>query len=257
MSDSTVPQSQDGILRIEYIPLAQLLLLDDNPKLHDLGALIDSIGRYGFKDPPKFEPTLNGGSGGVVEGNGRTQALRWMQKQGRDVPRGIALAEDGDWAVPVLFGVDAESEAAAKAYSLDHNNLTLAGGDLTAFDYTRMYSADYVTFLDALAQADQLPVSIDGDTLDTLRFLSDETFVGEEIPDLAGWEEPAKDHRLIVQCASEGQLERLAMHLGLEWKSGRVRFHFRDTTLATEEDQETESDVDAQVAPRLADDSPL
>jgi hypothetical protein len=66
----------------------------------------------------------------LVYGNGRTEALERMRREGKAPPRGIAKLQDGEWAVPVIFGVDAESRAAAVAFAVDHNNLTLLGGSL-------------------------------------------------------------------------------------------------------------------------------
>ncbi len=116
-------------LDLRYIPLAQAKRWDANPKRHDLAALVRSIETYGFGDPPKFDSQL----GGLVYGNGRTEALETMRDAGKAPPRGIAQLEDGEWALPVVFGVDAESRAAAVAFAVDHNNLTLLGGD---FDFT-------------------------------------------------------------------------------------------------------------------------
>ncbi|NJL26458.1 MAG: hypothetical protein HC897_00595 [Thermoanaerobaculia bacterium] len=114
------------VLELRYIPLTQAQKWDDNPKRHDMGALMQSIERHGFGDPPKFDATL----GALVYGNGRTEALERMRKEGKALPRGIAALESGEWAVPVIFGVDAKSRAAAVAFAIDHNNLTLLGGDL-------------------------------------------------------------------------------------------------------------------------------
>jgi len=155
-------------LRLEYVPLDTCVLWERNPKLHDIGGIVQSIQRYGFKDPLKYEPTLNAGNGGLVEGNGRAAALAMMRDQGDEPPRGVTIAKEGGWAVPVLFGVDAESEAAAEAYAVDHNNLTLLGGDLTGFDAVRMWDAGYPQLLESLALQDVLPVSVDGDVLDAL-----------------------------------------------------------------------------------------
>ena len=156
------------LLRLEYVPLATVALWDRNPKRHDVGGIIESIERYGFKDPPKFEPALNDGEGGIVEGNGRTVVLRMMQadyeKEGKEPPRGIALS-DGDWAVPVLFGVDAASQGAAEAYAIDHNNLTMAGGDFDGFEMARLWDRTYV---DIASELDELPVTLDADTLSIL-----------------------------------------------------------------------------------------
>lgn len=113
-------------LELRYIPLSQAKRWDQNPKRHDIPALIKSIEIHGFGDPPKFDAKL----GGLVYGNGRTEALEKMREAGQSPPRGIAQLEGGEWAVPVIFGVDAPSKAAAVAFAVDHNNLTLMGGDL-------------------------------------------------------------------------------------------------------------------------------
>lgn len=70
----------------------------------------------------------------LVHGNGRTEALERMRKAGKEPPRGIGVLDDGEWAVPVIFGVDAASKAAAVAFAIDHNNLTLLGGNLKIED---------------------------------------------------------------------------------------------------------------------------
>jgi hypothetical protein len=160
------------LLRLEYVPLSQVILWDRNPKLHDIGGLVESIKRHGFKDPLKFEPALNDGEGGIVEGNGRGQALEAMHRQEPDKPpRGIDVIKDtGEWAVPVLFGVDAESEQAAEAYGVDHNNLTYMGGEgVNLWDLARMWDHEaYLGLLSDLAEGEVLPISISGDDLDAL-----------------------------------------------------------------------------------------
>ena len=74
-------------LRLIYMPLGEISLLLGNAKRHDLQKIAESIQRYGYKNPARYEPTLNNGDGGVVAGNGRIESLRWMQQQGRDAPR--------------------------------------------------------------------------------------------------------------------------------------------------------------------------
>lgn len=55
-------------LELRYVPLSAMGRWDGNPKAHDLETLRTLIRRDGFKDPPKFEPTLNGGGGGLGRG---------------------------------------------------------------------------------------------------------------------------------------------------------------------------------------------
>lgn len=154
-------------LEIRYIPLAQCMLWARNPKKHDAGMIAASIETHGFKSAPRYEPALNDGQGGIGAGNGRIQVLEAMQAQGRTPPRGIVV-EDGVWLVPVQFGVDAASQAAAEAYAIDDNNVTLAGGEFTAVDMSRLWTDDYTDLLADLAKLDMLPISVDGDDLDVL-----------------------------------------------------------------------------------------
>lgn len=199
------------LLRLEYIPLAQAVLWDGNPKKHDIGAISESIQRYGYKDPAKFEPSLNDGKGALVEGNGRTHALQMMRRQKMERPRGVGLVEKtGEWAVPVLFGVDAESETVARAYAIDHNSLVLAGSDMSALDITRMWDDTlYAQVLTELASADELPVSVDRDDLDLILEMLGSNLLGDE----------QKDALVQIDKAEELRV-KYGVELGQAWKLG-------------------------------------
>jgi ParB-like chromosome segregation protein Spo0J len=163
------------LLSLKYIPISQAELFDSNAKLHNLDQIIQSITHYGFKSACKWESTLNGGRGGIVAGNGRVEALREMERRGDDLPIGIAQdTETGEWCVPVLFGVEAESEAIARAYALDDNNLTLLGGDLALSDLKKLYNQELLmSELEELAQLRDLPVTFDNDFVkNSLQFLT-------------------------------------------------------------------------------------
>ena len=158
----------EDVLALKYVPLKTLSRWSRNTKRHDIPAIIKSLERYGFADPVKYDPALNKGNGGIVEGNGRDEALKTMFNQNpKKPPRGI-VAQNGDWMVPVLFGVDAKSEAAAEAYGIDHNAITMLGGGFDLGDMMRMYEDQTAAMLLGLQQANELPVSIDADDLDAL-----------------------------------------------------------------------------------------
>ena len=207
-------------LRIEYIPLDEVSRWKRNPKRHDMGTLVAAIERYGFVDPPKWDETL----GALVYGNGRDEALEWMHRQGRPAPRGIRVDEAGRWLVPIKFGVDAVSPQEAEALAIDHNNLTMAGGDFTAWDMARMWDASYTEILAGLQVDDALPLSLDNDSLAALLAgVGDEPDIGGAGDDFDG--SPAVDgptrtalgdlwqigpHRLIVgDCTDPAVIERL------------------------------------------------
>jgi hypothetical protein len=162
------------LLSLRYVAISQAELFDSNAKLHNIDQIIQSIARYGFKSACKWEGTLNDGRGGIVAGNGRVEALRVMEERGDDLPIGIAQDETGEWCVPVLFGVEAESEAIARAYALDDNNLTLLGGDFALADLMKLYNQELLmSELEELARSGCLPVTFDNDFVeDALQLLT-------------------------------------------------------------------------------------
>lgn len=167
-----------NVLNIKYLPLSKIkevndLLWSENAKKHDIGAIAASIERYGFIDPPKYDKKLNSGNGGIVFGNGRLEAVAsLLQKKwaaGEAPPGGIGIDKNGEWCIPVSFGCDSESETAAKSLAIDHNNLTLSGGEYSPLDMARIWEeGDYLKILKELAQVNELPETVDGDDLDLL-----------------------------------------------------------------------------------------
>ena len=151
-------------LRLEYVPLSTAVEWDwvDNAKLHDIGGIIQSIQEHGFRDPPEFDATL----GAFAQGNGRVKAL-WMLagEMAAERPRYIRETEGGEWAVPVLFGADSKSVAAAQAYAIDANNLTLTGGDTELWDLLALYDRDQLAeTIEAIGE--QGLITLDGDCMD-------------------------------------------------------------------------------------------
>lgn len=133
-------------LEIKYVPLSQIIQWERNPKEHDIGAIIESIRKHGFQDPPKYDATL----GGIIAGNGRVESLRRMfADEPGEVPAGIGLSEGtGEWLIPIVFGNDLPSRKAAEAYAIDHNNITVMGGSSTVFDTAKMWDTDaYIALL--------------------------------------------------------------------------------------------------------------
>ncbi len=211
-------------LSINYLLLSELSekFLEGNAKRHDIGAICTSIKRYGFRDPLAIDAALNNGKGGVVEGNGRLEALLRLRQQGEGPPAYIKITESGDWAVPCIIGGNSATEAEGLAYSLDHNSLTMTGGDFTALDISGLYNpAEYLELLERLAQADSLPVTVDGDDLDLLIEM-----IGNEEPDLEDDEDALADN---LDKAAGGEIES-RVSLGQIWACGRHRIACGDST---------------------------
>jgi hypothetical protein len=130
----------DDLLALRYIPISHARAWDRNPKLHDLQKLVESIETYGFKDPPAYDVQLDA----FVEGNGRTEALQWMARHGRQRPRGIAIdVQTGEWCMPVLFGVDAASRLMAERSEIETQLFDLA--ELTRFAIVRKSTGNVMT----------------------------------------------------------------------------------------------------------------
>ena len=210
------------LLSLKYLPISQANLFTQNAKLHNLDQIIQSIARYGFKSACKWEGTLNDGRGGIVAGNGRVEALREMERRGDDLPIGIAQDETGEWCVPVLFGVEAESEAIARAYALDDNNLTLLGGEFGVVDLMKLYDPELLmSELEELARSGEIPVSIGEANLEELL-----NQLGQ-----SGDDEPEPEYGEDDPTVPEGIQVREGVELGSIWALGRHRIMCADSTI--------------------------
>jgi hypothetical protein len=153
-------------LQIHYVELSSLAdkFLENNSKLHSMPDLQESVDRYSFRDPIAFDMTLNGGEGGIIEGNGRLEYLLYAKDANQPAPRGIRDV-GGKWYVPVVFGVNAETEGDAIAYSISHNLSAMWGSNLSFLDQSRLFSDDLLKAqLIGLSEVDgAFPVGLDGD----------------------------------------------------------------------------------------------
>ena len=173
---------------------AVALLMVDNPKVHDFGAIATSIMRFGFQDPPKYDATL----GAIKDGNGRTVVLSLLEDDGRfDPPPGIGRDEDGAWVMPILIGVDASDPDEALAYSVDANTLNLSGSGMSPIDAAMMFDPElYHDLIEHLAEQGKTPVSIGDDYVDLL------LDVLEKLTET--WEEGTPDFSNLTRCPACG-----------------------------------------------------
>jgi hypothetical protein len=179
-------------LSILYVRVRDARRWDRNPKLHDMEAIKDSIRRYGFRDAPIWDDTLDA----LPAGNGRTHALYEMEAAGEEPPLGVLLEEGtGFWCMPLQVGINARSKLEAEAFGVDHNNLTTGGSGLTALEVSFLWSDDYPALLAELKGQGDLPVSIDDDDMDAISKARkapslqeiEESLEGEDVEDQDFW----------------------------------------------------------------------
>ena len=188
-------------IRIEYIPLTKLQRWPRNPKGHDLGALTESVTRFGYTEPLVIDET----SGRIVAGHGRLDLLQHLKASGAQAPERIRT-EDGDWLIPVIRGIAFENEREAEAYLVAANRVQERGG----WDYP-----DLADVLADLAATQGLQgTGFDGDDLDAmLKDLNPPETRGErhierwEVPDALWpsdneWGVPLLDIKLQAQAAN-------------------------------------------------------
>ena len=111
-------------VRVEYTKLSEILEADRNVKDHDIGAIHESMNRFGFTSPL----LLNESSGKLVAGHGRIEALKQKKQFSEEPPINIKVDDDGEWLVPVIRGVSFKTEEEAQAYLLADNRLVELGG---------------------------------------------------------------------------------------------------------------------------------
>lgn len=184
-------------LSLRWIPVSKipLLLWEGNPKEHDIGQTWESIIANGFADPAKFDSNLTnvgGGKGALVYGNGRCEAVHWGYTQHQNglykgaVPRGVNVDKAGNWYIQCKFGIDAISEAQAIAFGIDHNILTLSGGDFGIDGIMALFDEQALakSWQKALDGGAELK-SLDGQDLDELaKFINHSYFNPTTNPDV-------------------------------------------------------------------------
>ncbi len=109
---------------IQYTKLSDIAEADVNPKDHDIGAIHESMNRFGFTSPL----LMNEATGKLVAGHGRVEALTQKKQFNEDPPANIKVDEDGDWLIPIIRGVSFKDENEAQAYLLADNRLVELGG---------------------------------------------------------------------------------------------------------------------------------
>ena len=109
---------------IKKVKLSEIQTADKTPKDHDVGAIYQSMKRFGFV----AFPLINSVTNKLLAGHGRLKTLHMIKSEGEFVPANIELDDDGEWLVPCLFSATIEDEAEAQAYLLADNRLVEIGG---------------------------------------------------------------------------------------------------------------------------------
>lgn len=111
-------------LRLEYVPLADLVRAPRNPKDHDAEGIAASIDRHGFVEPVIVDERTHY----LVGGHGRLDDLTLRKAQGQQPPARVLVTESGDWLVPTVLGWASSSDADAEALLIGLNQLPPSGG---------------------------------------------------------------------------------------------------------------------------------
>lgn len=109
---------------IEYMPLSTLIRAPRNPKDHDLGAIGQSIDRFGFVSPLLINET----TGNLAVGHGRLDELQIKKIHGEAPPKRILRDAHNEWLIPVIRGVAFDTDEEAEAYLIADNRLNEIGG---------------------------------------------------------------------------------------------------------------------------------
>lgn len=111
-------------VKVIFTKISEIKEADSNVKDHDLGAIHESMNRFGFTSPL----LLNEKTGQLVAGHGRLQALLQKKQLKEEAPANIKVDDNDDWYVPVIRGVSFKNEQEAQAYLIADNRLTELGG---------------------------------------------------------------------------------------------------------------------------------
>ena len=117
--------------RIEWMDIDAIPPHPENPKDHDLPAIMASMRAFGFRGAV----ILDERSGLTNEGHGRVQALKLMRSEdARNAPKNVRVegnvksAQKSRWLIPVVRGQAFANEDEARAFLIASNRLTELGG---------------------------------------------------------------------------------------------------------------------------------
>ncbi len=111
-------------LVVVYRDVESLTPAHRNPKQHDIGAILQSMARFGFGEPGLLDER----TGRLVAGHGRLEALHALRIAGEDPPDGVEIAPDGHWCMPVVEGWRSTDDDEAEAMGVALNRITERGG---------------------------------------------------------------------------------------------------------------------------------
>jgi len=112
--------------RIEWMDIDAIPPHPENPKAHDLPAIMASMRAFGFRGAV----ILDERSGLTNEGHGRIEALKALRAEAPKEPPGNIRTTHGHmkWLVPVVRGQAFANEDEARAFLIASNRLTELGG---------------------------------------------------------------------------------------------------------------------------------
>lgn len=109
---------------IQYDRLDELEANPDNPKMHDLSAIQESIDRFGYGVPIVVDER----TGLLAAGHGRVEGLLTKFLDKDELPEGCRTDDDGMWLVPVQHGWYSANDDEAKAFMVAANQTSIIGG---------------------------------------------------------------------------------------------------------------------------------
>lgn len=111
-------------VRVEWMDLNTIQPHPQNPKAHDVPAIVTSMRRFGFRGAIIIDEK----TGLTNEGHGRVLALKQIRSEDPKNPPKHVKVVRGRWYVPAVRGQAFDSELEAQAFLIASNRLGELGG---------------------------------------------------------------------------------------------------------------------------------